>query len=93
MQDDPTQKSRSEDAIIAFTWYHFLKNPDDPEYLLRLPMTKAMLWRAGVFQCTIFLSLLQAAVRALDTMASFAASKNPAFNLTKFVVAGASKVP
>ncbi|KAL5496935.1 hypothetical protein EMCRGX_G013313 [Ephydatia muelleri] len=70
--DDPTHKSRTEDAIIAFTWYHFLNNPDDPEYLLRLPMTKA-------------------AVRALDTMASFAASKNPAFNLTKFVVAGASK--
>lgn len=38
------------------------------------------------------LIFLQAAVRALDTMASFAASKNSAFNITKFVVAGASKV-
>ena len=34
----------------------------------------------------------QAAVRALDTMASFAAKKNPQVDLTKFVVAGASKV-
>ena len=36
--------------------------------------------------------ILQAAVRALDTMASFAAEKNPQVDLTKFVVAGASKV-
>lgn len=35
---------------------------------------------------------LQAAMRALDTMTDFAAKKNPASNLTKFVVAGASKV-
>lgn len=35
---------------------------------------------------------LQAAVRALDTMASFAIKNNPEVNLTKFVVAGASKV-
>jgi PhoPQ-activated pathogenicity-related protein len=47
-------------------------NTSDPEYLLRLPMTKA-------------------AVRALDTMASFAAEKNSQVDLTKFVVAGASK--
>jgi PhoPQ-activated pathogenicity-related protein len=70
--EDPTKKSRSEDAIIAYTWYHYVMNTSDPEYLLRLPMTKA-------------------AVRALDTMASFAAKKNPQVDLTKFVVAGASK--
>ena len=34
--------SRKEDAIIAFTWYHFLKHPNKPEYLLRLPMTKVL---------------------------------------------------
>lgn len=39
---DPTQKRRSEDAIIAFTWNHFIKHPDEPEWLLRLPMTKAV---------------------------------------------------
>ena len=36
------QESRREDAIIAFTWWHFLTDPEsNPEYLLRLPMTKA----------------------------------------------------
>ena len=41
--DDPIQKSRSEDAIIAYTWDHFLRNTDDTEWLLRLPMVKASL--------------------------------------------------
>ncbi len=40
---DPIQKSRSEDGIIAFTWDHFLKNPDQPEWLLRFPMVKGSL--------------------------------------------------
>jgi len=35
------QKRRTEDAIIALTWRHFIDNPDQPEWLLRLPMTKA----------------------------------------------------
>ena len=38
---DPEQKSRGEDAIIAFTWAHFLDHPDQPEWLVRLPMVKA----------------------------------------------------
>ena len=38
---DPEQKSRGEDAIIAFTWAHFLDHPDEPEWLVRLPMVKA----------------------------------------------------
>ena len=40
---DPLQKSRGEDAIIAFTWDHFLKNPEDSQWLVRLPMVKAVL--------------------------------------------------
>jgi PhoPQ-activated pathogenicity-related protein len=40
---DPIQKSRSEDAIIAFTWDHFLKDPSNPEWLVRFPMVKASL--------------------------------------------------
>jgi PhoPQ-activated pathogenicity-related protein len=40
---DPIQKSRSEDAVIAFTWDHFLKDPSQPEWLLRFPMVKASL--------------------------------------------------
>lgn len=35
-------RGRSEDAIIAYTWNHFLDNPSEPEWLLRLPMTKAV---------------------------------------------------
>ncbi|XP_064605796.1 autocrine proliferation repressor protein A-like [Liolophura sinensis] len=38
---DPTQKSRSEDSIIAWTWKTFIENTTDPEILLRMPMTKA----------------------------------------------------
>ena len=38
---DPLQKRRGEDAIIAFTWDHFLNNPNDAEWLVRLPMVKA----------------------------------------------------
>jgi PhoPQ-activated pathogenicity-related protein len=40
---DPIQKSRTEDAIIAFTWDHFLKDPTQPNWLVRFPMIKATL--------------------------------------------------
>lgn len=40
---DPLQKSRSEDAIIAYTWDHYLKDTSQPEWLLRFPMVKATL--------------------------------------------------
>jgi len=35
------ESGRSEDDIIAWTWKHFLYHPDQPEWLLRMPMTKA----------------------------------------------------
>ena len=38
---DPLQKSRTEDAIIAFTWDHYLNDPSNPEWLVRFPMVKA----------------------------------------------------
>jgi PhoPQ-activated pathogenicity-related protein len=41
--DDPIQKSRSEDSIIAYTWDHFLRNTNDAEWLVRFPMVKASL--------------------------------------------------
>ncbi|XP_072168404.1 autocrine proliferation repressor protein A-like [Diadema setosum] len=42
-KSDPRQKSRSEDAIIAFTWRHFIENgTNEPYWLLRMPMTKAV---------------------------------------------------
>ena len=35
------EKGRQEDDIIAWTWKHFLHNTDEPDWLLRMPMTKA----------------------------------------------------
>ena len=40
---DPIQKSRGEDAIIAFTWEHYLNDPSNPEWLVRFPMVKGSL--------------------------------------------------
>ncbi|KAH3871998.1 hypothetical protein DPMN_035212 [Dreissena polymorpha] len=41
-RDDPAQKKRAEDAIIAWTWKIFVDQKGaDPEILLRMPMTKA----------------------------------------------------
>eukprot|EP00616_Rhizochromulina_sp_CCMP1243_P000825 CAMPEP_0118974190 /NCGR_PEP_ID=MMETSP1173-20130426/11118_1 /TAXON_ID=1034831 /ORGANISM="Rhizochromulina marina cf, Strain CCMP1243" /LENGTH=520 /DNA_ID=CAMNT_0006923899 /DNA_START=41 /DNA_END=1603 /DNA_ORIENTATION=+ len=40
---DPLAKSRSEDAIIAFTWDHFLNDMSDPTWVLQLPMVKAVM--------------------------------------------------
>jgi len=37
------KSSRTEDAIIALTWRHFLDFPDQPEWLVRFPMVKACL--------------------------------------------------
>ncbi|XP_025076722.1 autocrine proliferation repressor protein A-like [Pomacea canaliculata] len=39
---DPSQKQRNEDAVIAWTWKTFIENASDPEILLRMPMTKAV---------------------------------------------------
>jgi len=38
---DTLQRSRSEDAVIAFTWDYFLKDTSNPEWLVRFPMVKA----------------------------------------------------
>lgn len=40
---DPIQKSRGEDAIIAYCWDHYLNDPSQPDWLLRFPMVKASL--------------------------------------------------
>lgn len=40
-KDDPTQKRRSEDALIAYTWDHFISYPNEPNWLVRFPMVKA----------------------------------------------------
>ena len=39
---DPLNENRKEDAVIAYTWWHYLNDPNsNPEWLLNLPMTKA----------------------------------------------------
>ncbi|CAF1001048.1 unnamed protein product [Adineta steineri] len=38
---DPSNRTRSEDGLIAWTWKVFLENPNNPYILLRMPMTKA----------------------------------------------------
>jgi PhoPQ-activated pathogenicity-related protein len=38
---DPLQKPRTEDSLLAFAWAHFIADPSNPEWLPRLPMTKA----------------------------------------------------
>jgi len=35
-------KRRSEDAMIAYTWSHFFNHSNEPDWLARLPMTKAV---------------------------------------------------
>jgi len=39
--NDPSNRTRGEDALIAWTWKEFIKNPSNPYILLRMPMTKA----------------------------------------------------
>eukprot|EP00456_Euglypha_rotunda_P071168 TRINITY_DN6342_c0_g1_i9.p1 TRINITY_DN6342_c0_g1~~TRINITY_DN6342_c0_g1_i9.p1 ORF type:complete len:474 (+),score=61.95 TRINITY_DN6342_c0_g1_i9:85-1506(+) len=39
--DDPSNKGRTEDAMIAWTWKHFLEYPNETDWPARLPMTKA----------------------------------------------------
>jgi len=40
--DDPSHRERTEDALIAWGWLHFLKNPTHYEWLPRLPMVKTV---------------------------------------------------
>ncbi|XP_062522445.1 autocrine proliferation repressor protein A-like [Corticium candelabrum] len=39
---DPEKRERTEDAIIAYTWAHFSDYPSQPDWLARMPMTKAV---------------------------------------------------
>jgi len=74
--DENPPVGRSEDAMIAWTWKHFLEQPGSPsentwtqQWLARMPMTKAV-------------------VRAMDTIADFRKSEQ---TISKFLVSGASK--
>jgi len=39
--ETPVPKKRQEDDMIGWTWKHFIEHPNQPEWLARLPMTKA----------------------------------------------------
>ncbi|KAG7491228.1 hypothetical protein MATL_G00000740 [Megalops atlanticus] len=42
LQDVAGKRTRSEDSLMAYTWWHFLNNhTDEPDWLLLFPMTKA----------------------------------------------------
>lgn len=78
---DWKHQSRSEDAIIAYTWSYFINNTYDPtanqtyvnQWLARMPMAKA-------------------AARAMDAVQQFMAQHYPNVNAVEhFVVGGASK--
>jgi PhoPQ-activated pathogenicity-related protein len=71
---DPIQKSRTEDAIIAFTWDHFLKDPSQPEWLLRFPMVKASLRAMDAMKEFVAIKLPQLGAQ-LDYFAVSGASK------------------
>jgi PhoPQ-activated pathogenicity-related protein len=62
---------RTEDAVIAYTWSHFINDTSKPNWLLRLPMTKAV-------------------IRAMDTVQHYASTQLSS-NVSRFIIAGASK--
>ena len=44
LQEDPLHmKERSENALLAFTWWHFMKYTKEPEYIAFLPMVKVFI--------------------------------------------------
>jgi PhoPQ-activated pathogenicity-related protein len=72
--DDPTHQSREEDAIVAYTWSHFLNHTDKPYWLLHLPMTKAAVRALDTIQA--FLPTLnKASVPKINNFAVLGASK------------------
>jgi len=77
---DPLNKRRKEDGIIAYTWWHYLLDPDaNPEWLLRLPMTKASV--RAMDTITAFMTSETAPQEIKDI------GSNP----SQFIIAGASK--
>ena len=78
--EDILQDTRDEDGSIAFTWWHFLFDPDyNAEYLLYLPMTKAAV--KAMDSIKLFLTDENSPEEIQGT------NLNP----TKYIVGGASK--
>ena len=78
--DDPLQSHRTEDAAIAFTWWHFLNDPEkNAEYILNMPMTKAGVKAMDAVQEFFTSDTAPEEIQELGV------------NPTQFIVAGASK--
>ena len=78
--EDVEQKERIENAMIAFTWWHFLHDPDQKaEYLLRLPMVKSAVKAMDTVTNFLTDDTAPAEIQGLG------------LNPTKFITGGASK--
>ena len=78
--EDVLQIDRTENELIAFTWWHFINDADqDAEYLIRLPMIKSAV--KAMDTITNFLTD--------DTAPE--EIQNVGLNPTKFIAGGASK--
>ena len=78
--EDVLGKERTENALISFTWWHFINDQDqDAEYLIRLPMIKSAV--KAMDTITNFLTDDTAPEEIQDT----------GLNPTKFIAGGASK--
>ena len=101
--EDPLSKSRSEDAIIAFTWWKWVNFPDtNPEWLVIIFQFSYILILFEMQFIFVYrlvhLPMTKAAVRAMDTITEFLTSPTAPqeiqdlnSNPSQFIVAGASK--
>lgn len=71
--DDPQQRGLTEDALIAYTWDHFLNDSSNPEWLNRFPMVKAS---ARALDCiTEFMQFKYPQNQVIDSFTVSGASK------------------
>merc|ERR1711962_525996 len=78
--EDPEQASRSEDAIIAFTWWKLAMDPSaGPAYILQLPMAKAGVKALDTVENFLTSATAPPEIQALE------------LNPTHHIVSGASK--
>lgn len=75
---ESSSETYSEDALIAYTWAHYINNTDNPTWLARLPMTKAAVKALDALQ-------------AVTSSAQFKQAHPGVLPLESFVVGGASK--
>ncbi|KAG5853646.1 hypothetical protein ANANG_G00028200 [Anguilla anguilla] len=74
LHDAEGKKSRSEDSLMAYTWWHFLSNlNDEPQWLLLFPMTKACV--RGIDTVTDFMLKISAGKQRIERFTVVGASK------------------